>query len=328
MTKFKITNLEHKSFLSSGKKTILDEAIDAGIIFDHSCKNGRCGSCKATLLEGEILEVQPQTSIELQKEDREFLTCCCTAASDIVIDAEDISALHGIKCKIFPSRISALEFLSKNILLVRLRIPPTSNLNFLPGQFIDVIGPNAIKRSYSISSKPTSIEISLLIKRIEGGYLSDYWFERAKLNDLLRIEGPKGTFFCRDRNKKMIFLATGTGIAPIRSILESLDDDSDFHQENSISLFWGNRAKEDFVWTPNFKNLEVDVNLSLSRLDPDWNGEICYVHDLACSKVKNIEQNKIYACGSIEMINSAKTKLLNIGLNEKNFYSDAFVQSF
>jgi CDP-4-dehydro-6-deoxyglucose reductase len=250
------------------------------------------------------------------------------ATSDILIDANDLSALHGIESKFFPSRISSIDLLSEDITLVKLRLPPALNMVFLPGQFIDVIGPNSVKRSYSIASNPSSREISLLIKRIENGEFSDYWFNKAKPNDFLRIEGPKGTFFLRDRHKKLVFLATGTGIAPIQSILETLDSDPDFNQSESISLFWGNRAKDDFIWTPNFKKLEVEVNLIVSRDNSNWNGEVGYVHDFALSKINNIDQTGIYACGASQMINSAKAKFFEAGLKESNFYSDPFVQSF
>lgn len=328
MSEFRITNLENISFLSSDRKTVLDCAIDAGIIFEHSCKTGRCGKCKATLLEGEVSEILPQSGLITTSKDNQFLTCCCMATSDILIDAEDISTLHWIKSKIFPCRINSIDLLSENIIKVKLRLPPALNMLFLPGQFIDVIGPNSIKRSYSIASIPASKEISLLIKRIEYGEFSDYWFNEAKPNDFLRIEGPKGTFFLRDKQKKLVFLATGTGIAPIQSILEALDSDPNFNQSESISLFWGNRIQKDFIWKPNFKKLDVDVSLIVSRDNSNWHGEVGYVHDFALSKINNIHESRIYACGSSQMINSAKVKFLEAGLNERHFYSDPFVQSF
>ena len=133
---------------------------------------------------------------------------------------------------------------------VKLRLPPTSNFEFLEGQFIDIIGPNSIRRSYSIASISSNKEIIILIKRVKGGEFSNYWFNEARLNDLLKIEGPKGTFYLRDRVKPLVFLATGTGIAPIISILDKLDSDPDFNQIENISLFWGNRVQQDFGLRP------------------------------------------------------------------------------
>ena len=169
-------------------------------------------------------------------------------------------------------------------------------------------------------------EITLLIKRVENGEFSDYWFRNAKLNDLLRIEGPKGTFFLRDRTKSLVFLATGTGIAPIISILEEMDTDSSFIQSEKISLFWGNREQKDFVWNSDFNNIEVDFHKVISRIVDNWDGEVGYVQDVALRTLKDFKNTNVFACGLNEMINSAKDSFVEAGLNEKDFYSDAFVQ--
>jgi len=167
-----------------------------------------------------------------------------------------------------------------------------------------------------------------LIKRVKGGEFSNYWFNEAKSNNLLRIEGPKGTFFLRDKAKPLVFLATGTGIAPIISILDGLESDPDFNQTKSISLFWGNREQQDFVWKPNFKKINVDFYPIISRKDDNWKGEIGYVQDVALRISDNARKINVYACGATEMINSAKASFVKSGLSENDFYSDAFVQSY
>ena len=248
---FQISTIEGKDFYSIDGKTILDSALASELVFDYGCKNGQCGTCRTTLLKGEIIEIQKQLALDGENANNQFLTCCCIAATDILIDATDLSAMHGIEVKILPVRINSLELLSKDIMQVKLRLAPTSNFVFLEGQFIDIIGPNSIRRSYSMASFSSNKEIVLLIKKVQCGELSNYWFNEAKLNDLLRIDGPKGTFFLRDKSKSVVFLATGTGIAPIISILDGLESDPDFNQTESISLFWGNRVQQDFIWKPN-----------------------------------------------------------------------------
>ena len=250
MNTFTISTIEGKDFSSIDGKTILDSAFSSELVFEYSCKSGQCGTCKTTLLKGEIIEVQKQLALDKDDAHDQFLTCCCVAASDILIDAIDLSAMHGIEVKILPTRINSLDLLSEDIMQVKLRLPPASNFEFLEGQFIDIIGPNSIRRSYSIASISSNKEIILLIKRVENGELSNYWFNEARLNDLLRLEGPKGTFYLRDRVKPLVFLATGTGIAPIISILDKLDSDPDFNQIENISLFWGNRVQQDFGLRP------------------------------------------------------------------------------
>jgi len=328
MTEFKIKTEENKEFISVEGSTILESALSAGFVFDYSCKNGQCGTCKTTLLKGEIIEIQEQLALNKEDANNQFLTCCCVAASDILIDAIDLSAMHGIEVKILPTRINSLDLLSEDIMQVKLRLPPASNFEFLEGQFIDIIGPNSIRRSYSIASISSNNKITLLIKKVKDGKLSHYWFNKAKLNDLLRIEGPKGTFFLRDRAKPLVFLATGTGIAPIISILDGLDSDPDFNQIENISLFWGNRVQQDFIWSPNFKKINVDFYPIVSKDDDDWNGEIGHVQDVALRVLNNIKKVNVYACGASVMIDCAKSNFIRSGLNEKDFYSDKFVQSY
>ena len=323
-----INTIEGNSFPSKNGETILESALSSGIVFEYSCKSGQCGTCKTTLLEGEVIEIQEQLALNKEDVNNQFLTCCCVAASDILIDATDLSAMHGIEVKILPTRINSLELLSEDIMQVKLRVPPSSNFVFLEGQFIDIIGPNSIRRSYSIASISSNKEIILLIKRVKNGEFSNYWFNKAKSNDLLRIEGPKGTFFLRDRAKPLVFLATGTGIAPIISILDGLDSNPDFNQTENISLFWGNRVQRDFVWKPNFKKINVDFYPIISRKDDEWKGQVGYVQDVALRVSDSARKVNVYACGASEMINSAKFSFVGAGLSESDFYSDAFVQSY
>ena len=328
MIEFKIKTQEGKEFLSGEGKTVLESALSAGFVFEHSCKSGRCGACKTTLLQGEIIEIQEQLALNEKEADNQFLTCCCSVTSDILIDATDLSVIHGIEVKILPARINSLELLSEDIMQVNLRLPPTSNFIFVEGQFIDIIGPNSIRRSYSIANVSSNKEIILLIKKVKDGEFSNYWFSEAKLNDLLRIEGPKGTFFLRDSAKHLVFLATGTGIAPIISILERLDFDSDFNQTKDISLFWGNRVQKDFVWSPSFKKINVNFYPVMSREDKDWNGEVGYIQNVALKILNNIKDVNVYACGTSAMIDSAKSSFLEAGLSEKDFYADKFLKSY
>ena len=323
-----INTIEGNSFPSKNGETILESALSSGFVFEYSCKSGQCGTCKTTLLKGKVIEVQEQLALNKKDANNQFLTCCCVAASDILIDATDLSAMHGIEVKILPTKVNSLELLSEDIMQVKLRLKPSSNFVFLEGQFIDIIGPNSIRRSYSIASISSNKEIIILIKRVKGGEFSNYWFNEAKSNNLLRIEGPKGTFFLRDRAKPLVFLATGTGIAPIISILDRLDSDPDFNQTESISLFWGNRMQQDFVWKPNFKKINVDFYPIISRKDDEWKGEIGYVQDVALRISSDTHKINVYACGASSMINSAKASFVGAGLSENDFYSDAFVQSY
>lgn len=309
-------------------ETVLESALKQKVNLEHSCKTGQCGVCLATLLDGDVEEVQPQQALtDEHKSNNQFLTCCCTPKTNIVIDAQDLTQLDGIEVKTFPARIDSLERLSSNIIKVELRLPPSSNLKFLEGQYIDVIH-DQCRRSYSIASDAKQNQVSLLIKRFENGVMSDYWFNHAKSNDLLRVEGPKGTFFIRDKCSPLLFLATGTGIAPVLAILKALESDEGFKQNTPIDVYWGNRYPEEFVWEPCFEKIHVNLVKVCSKPDANWSGEVGYVQLVALDKESDLQDKSVYACGSNEMIQDAKKILVESGLDAKRFYSDAFVQSF
>ncbi|WP_051145006.1 FAD-binding oxidoreductase [Thiomicrorhabdus sp. Kp2] len=323
-----INTVEGVSIPSNSSNSIIESALLDGFVFEYSCKNGQCGVCKTTLLEGEVIELQPQ--LALSEEDRlanKILTCCCATVSDILIDAEELSALKDIETKTFPARINSLRNLTDEVVEVMLRLPPTTNFDFLEGQYLDVMQ-NNIRRSYSIASTNKDKEIKLLIKEYPNGQMSNYWFNQAKENDLLRIEGPKGTFFLRESKKPLLFLATGTGIAPIISMLQGLDEDDTYHQAQPINVYWGNRKAEEFFWQPIFTKLNVSFYQVNSQPNDDWSECEGYVQEIALNKIKNITDFDVYACGSNAMIQSAKQQFIGKGLPENQFYSDAFVQSY
>ncbi len=323
----KITTTDGLSFSAHEKQSVLDAALEHEVILPYSCKNGQCGVCNTKLLQGKVEELQPQQGLsDEQRADNYFLSCCCAAHSDITIEAEDLSALHGIEIKTAPCRISTITRLSDEIVHVVLRLPPTIQFDFLEGQYVDIIGPNAVRRSYSIANSRHATNIALYIKKVEGGVLSDYWFNHAQENDLLRLEGPKGTFFLRQKQPHLIFLATGTGIAPVMAMLDQLEQNSLAH-DFTLTLYWGNRVPEEFFWQPQYKNIKLNYIPVASQASETWDGEKGYVQDALLKQNPSLNTCEVYACGSPQMISSAKAVLTNAGLPESSFYSDAFVSS-
>ena len=326
---FKISLVNGSTIQNIQSLTILNSAMISELNIAYSCKTGRCGVCKVSLLKGEVKELQAQLALTTtDRENHKILTCCCEPITDVVIDAEDLAALKGLNVKTLPSRIAKINVLSNDIIEIQLRFPPSADFKFLEGQYLDVIW-NGIRRSYSIASTSLDKEVTLLIKKVELGIMSNYWFTEAKLNDLLRIEGPKGTFFLRNKENPIIMLATGTGIAPIMSILHKLDQDKNYQQLQSISLFWGNRFVDDFVWQPEFKNITVNLEKIISKPNSSWIGKSGYIQNIALEVLGDkVIESDVYACGSNEMIQSAKQNFIQAGLKEGRFYSDAFVQSY
>jgi len=257
-----------------------------------------------------------------------ILTCCRAAESDVVLDIEPLDRLVGFEIKTMPSRIVSIELLAADIVKVFLKTPPASPMRFLPGQYVDVIVGD-VRRSYSLANAPRADGLlELIVKRYPGGRLSGYWFERAKPNDLIRIEGPFGTFFLRDDGPTNIaFLATGTGIAPVKALLEELAADPDRASRHRLSVFWGNRESESFCWDPIELGLDVGLHHLLSGSDASWGGARGYVQDAAIHQGFDPGDTVVYACGSDTMIASARAAFQALGLPAKRFFSDAFVSS-
>jgi CDP-4-dehydro-6-deoxyglucose reductase len=230
--------------------------------------------------------------------------------------------------QILPCRIAALERLSADVVKVALRVPPTSQFNSYPGQYIDIIGFGGLRRSYSIANAGANGHIELHVRQVDGGAMSAYWFHQAQANDLLRLNGPLGTFFLRDiAGLDLVFLATGTGIAPVKAMLESLAVRSDEFRPRTIAVYWGGRTEQDLYWDPAKLEVEHRFIPVLSRAQGDWAGTRGYVQHALLADNPVLQQTSVYACGSDAMIRSAREMLTAAGLPERRFHSDAFVCS-
>jgi len=310
--------------------SILDAARAHGIVLEYSCRTGRCGICKALVRAGETKILRPEEESLTVKERARglILTCCRASAGDVVLDIEPLDRLAGLEIKTMPARIVSIEPLASEIVRIILRTPPASPMRFLSGQYVDVLADGA-RRSYSLANAPRADGLlELLIKRYPGGHLSDYWFERAKPNDLVRIEGPLGTFFLRDAAPtNILFLATGTGIAPVKALLEELAADPARTAKHQVRVFWGNREAENFCWDPVGLGMTVGFHHLLSGNDPQWSGQRGYVHKAAIEDGFDPADTVVYACGSNTMIASARDLFASLGLPTQRFFSDAFVVS-
>jgi CDP-4-dehydro-6-deoxyglucose reductase, E3 len=324
-----VTLSNGKQFECTVEQTILDGARSQGVSLEYSCKTGRCGVCKVQVQSGITKPLKDEICLSAKDQAAGYiLTCARTAISDVLLDAEDLGQIGYIKPKIFPCRIDSLTLMSEDVMEVVLRTPPASRLQYLPGQYVDVIGGQSIRRSYSVANAPKDDgNISLHIRRVPSGTLSRYWFDEAKPNDLLRLEGPLGTFCLRPSSMShLILLATGTGIAPIRAQLEQLASDPTVNTYRSIHLYWGGRTESDMYWEPHFPLLPLSFTPVLSR-SPGSTGAKGYVQDAILADGIPLDDSVVYACGSESMIASARKQLIAAGLSPKNFRSDAFVSS-
>ena len=248
-------------FESSSEKTILESALEAGIALEHSCKTGTCGICEAKIISSEGNEL----------DERVLLTCQAMPSCNLTLHAEYFPELENIKCLTAPAKVNSILYKSEDIISLELRFPPKVKFDFLPGQYLD-LKYQGITRSYSIASIPNEKNtIELHFKRVLDGQMSEKIFSPIKENQLVQVEGPKGTFFFH--NKKtgpIIFIATGTGFAPIKAMVSQLIQDQQL--DRPIHIYWGNRSSDLFYdkevllnWSERFDSIKAEFCLSMAE---------------------------------------------------------------
>lgn len=326
----KIKTTHGKAFSQSAGQTLLVAAAKSGIGLPYSCKTGRCSTCKCKVLSGQSIATVDELGLTSEEKAQGFiLGCVRSALTDMLIEVEDLGDQVIPEIKTLPTRISGLEKLAPDVLSIKLRFPPNTPFTFLAGQYVDVIGPGGIRRSYSVANAPASDnQLQLHIRAVQNGAMSQYWFDQAKPDDLLRINGPLGSFFTRPlTGLHLVFLATGTGIAPVKAMLEKLATAPLDNQPLSVTLYWGGREPQDLYADPSQWSHLLRYVPVLSRAPEDWTGARGYVQHSLLSDKPDLANMVVYACGSDTMIQSAKAELTQAGLPTNRFYSDAFVPS-
>ena len=319
-----------REFAATGGANLVDAALLAGITLPHSCKTGRCSTCKCKVLLGETTALQTETGLtDSEKAEGWILSCVRSAQTDVTLEVEDLGNVVLPLSKTLPCRIISIDLLATDVVRVMLRLPPTADFRSIPGQYIDVIGPGGVRRSYSRANANTADKtIELHIRAVDGGIMSDYWFKQAKANDLLRLNGPLGTFFLRNLAQlNLVFLATGTGIAPVKAMLESLAGMATEEAPQSVTVFWGGRTTADLYFDVQGITEGHQFVPVLSRSDTNWVGAKGYVQNAYLATKPDLGKAVVYACGSDAMIRSARASLLAAGLLETRFFADAFVAS-
>ena len=311
--------------------SILEAAEAAGLQLPHSCRSGRCSSCKCKIV-GETEALSAETGLnEAEKAEGWVLACVRAALEDVAVDLHEIDDARFAKPRMVPAKIDTLEMLSDDVMRVRLRLPPGMGFDFVAGQYVDVVGKGGLRRSYSLARRADGGPLELHIRRVEGGEMSAYWFEEAKINDLLRIHGPVGTFCLRHGPETtVVFLATGTGIAPVMAMLEELASTPEADRPAKVAVYWGGRRPQDLYCDLASHFDGVEVVTTLSRADYDWSGARGYVQEHALTMIAELEEPlnvQVYACGSDAMIRSARAAIEAAGVPGHAFYSDAFVAS-
>ncbi len=319
-------------FTAEDDETLLAAALRSGFMLPYGCRNGACGSCKGTILTGAVDygEYQSGALTDADIAANRALFCVSRATSDVAIECREIGAAKDIQIKTVPCRVNKITKLGHDVIGLHLKLPASERVQFLAGQYIDILLKNGKRRSFSLANAPhDDAFLQLHIRYVPGGEYTEHVFNNMKEKDILRMEGPLGNFFLReDSDKPIIFIAGGTGFAPIQSMVAHA-----LHQrlEREMTLYWGARQLRDLYlpqvpsrWqqeNPNFTFIPV---LSEPDAKDAWPGRSGLVVDAVIADFPDLSGYQVYACGAPAMVAAARTACAQCGLPENEFYADAF----
>ncbi len=320
----------HK-FPVNADETILEAGLKHGYTLPYSCRDGVCGVCKGKVLQGEVDYGKHQGSAlsEAEKAVGMALFCCAKPKSDLVIECREVSTLNDIPVKLLPTRVHKMEKLAEDVMVIYLKLPASERLQFLAGQYIDILQKTGKPRSFSLANAPHADELlELHVRNISGGSFTHHVFTEMKERDILRIKGPLGTFFLReDSDKPIIFVASGTGFAPIKAIIEHA---LQIGLKRTMHFYWGARKLDDLYMQGKAKEWEargVKFTPVLSDALPEdnWMGRTGFVHAAVMEDYADLSGYQVYACGAPVVVEAAhRDYTTQRKLPNEEFFSDAF----
>ena len=259
------------------------------------------------------------------------LTCSARALSDVTLESRQVTPAGALPVKKMPTRVNSLARKTDDVMVMQLQLPANDTFTYRAGQYVEFILRDGARRSYSMANAPSNgPAVELHIRHMPGGRFTDLVFGSMKEKDILRIEGPMGSFFLReDSEKPMVFLASGTGFAPLKALLEHMQHCG---MTRPVALYWGGRRPADLYmddWVqaqctrmPNLRYVPV-VSDALS--EDNWQGRTGFVHRAVLEDFPDLSGYQVYACGAPIVVDSAKRDFSALaGLPDEEFFADAF----
>jgi CDP-4-dehydro-6-deoxyglucose reductase len=320
-------------FDAQADESLLAAGIRQGIGLPYGCKDGACGSCKCKLVAGQVQQRNFQRKALSEDEEAQgfVLTCSARALSDITLESRQVTPAGALPVKKMPTRVSSLVRKTEDVMLMQLQLPANDTFVYRAGQYVEFILRDGARRSYSMANAPEKGPgIELHLRHMPGGRFTDLVFGTMKEKDILRIEGPMGSFFLReDSEKPMVFLASGTGFAPLKALLEHMQHCGITRQ---VTLYWGGRRPSDLYmddWVqaqcaamPNLRYVPV---VSDALPEDAWQGRTGFVHRAVLEDFSDLSGHQVYACGAPIVVDSAKRDFGALaGLPAEEFFADAF----
>jgi propane monooxygenase reductase subunit len=325
-----------KRFTCGEDETILAAALRQRISLRYGCKHGGCGTCKALIVEGEVDQPEASTFalMDFEREQGMALLCSAYPLGDIAIELSDYEESElegGAPIGKFLAEVGAVEYLTHDIVRLKLGLIEPSRISFKAGQYVDLIVPGTTEtRSYSMSNPPSRDgEVELIVKLMPGGLFSEYLRGQLKAGDRLTFEGPYGSFHLRETNRPALFIAGGSGMAPMLALLRDMSEKQD---RRSVTFFYGARAKRDLFHLDELFGLEKILPcfrfvpaLSEPAAEDLWTGETGLITDVFAREVPDARGMEAYLCGPSAMIDAALDVLVRLGVSPHEIHYDKFV---
>ncbi len=320
-----VTNLKSGNTFTVSDTTVLQAALDAGLNYPYGCRNGFCGRCKAHIAGGKIHykgDIPPGIR---EDELADFaLLCQCFADSDLEINIDEL--VPEVRVSTFAAQITEVVMLNHDV--VKLVLTTETAVKYLSGQYVDIGYSSAEHtfepRAFSIANQSGSNTLEFHIRVIAGGEFTTFLAQHLPVGEQVEVTGPKGDFYLRNTNDKdIILVAGGTGLAPVKAILEELKANDD---PRNITLYWGVRDMGDIYF--DFTTLAGSENITyipvLSQPSADWKGRTGYVHSALLEDITDFGNYAVYTCGPPVMVEAVATACSEHGLSKQNFYNDSF----
>jgi CDP-4-dehydro-6-deoxyglucose reductase len=314
-------------------ESVLAAAMRADLMIPYGCRNGACGTCKGRILEGEVDygAHQPGTLTESEKARGMALFCVARPKTPLTIEVREVRRAGDIQIRKLPCRIEKIDKVAPDVAIVSIKLPANERLQYLAGQYVDLLLKDGRRRSFSLATPPEhDALLELHVRHVPGGYFSGLLFNEFKGREILRLEGPLGTFFLRDdSDKPVIFVAGGTGFAPIKAVIEHALEHG---VGRPMVLYWGVRSLRDLylphlpgAWQQRHSDLRFIPVLSDPLSEDHWSGRTGFVHQAVMADFRDLSGYQVYACGGPAMIDAARTDFTTQrGLPENEFFADSF----
>ena len=320
------------SFSTDGGDTVLQAALDAGLTLPYGCRNGACGACKGKVIEGLVDHgaAQEQALSTADRAGGLALFCCAKPLSDLVLECREVGTAKDIPVKIMPCRVQRIERVADDVIVLNLKLPANERLQFLAGQYIEFLLKDGKRRAFSIANAPHDDGfLQLHVRLIADGEFTGHVFGGMKEKDILRFQGPYGSFFLRDESTKpVILLAGGTGFAPIKALVEHAIHS---HIGRPMEIYWGARNRAGLylpdlpaAWAARHDHIRYVPVLSDATAQDAWPGRSGLVHRAVLEDHADLSGCQVYACGAPAMIDAARAEFLAHGLPAEEFFADAF----